>query len=89
MMILKLDETEFETELEKMVVKRMFREKEEEVNETGEQNNDKKSDEEIEEERRVQTELEKIVAESRIIYNKNTNVVDMGNMRASDYKYNR
>jgi len=37
----------------------------------------------------MDTEVEKIEAQARMLYNKETKSLDMGNLRASDYKFNR
>ena len=70
-----LDRMEFGIELEKMVAKQAYRNGEHEKNET--------PDVELEE------KINQISTESRLMYNKRTRCLDMGNLRASDYKFNR
>ena len=75
-----------------MVTKRNFRDKEEEADDKEKDEsveNTAESMEDIDEERRIQTEVDKIVAQSRMIYNRGEMNVDMCNLRASYYKYNR
>ena len=67
----------------------MFREKEEEGLEEEECGRESKTEEEKKDEERIRVEEEKLVAQSRMIYNKGNRCLDMGNLRASDYKYNR
>ena len=88
MMRLELDDVEFELEMEKMVTKRKFREKEEEM-EIEKGSGKEKTEREREEDKRIESEMEKLVTQSRMIYNKGSKCVDMGNLKASDYKYNR
>ena len=93
MMRSKLDLVEFETEVEKMVVKRKFREKEEEDGEGEEKNNNRGNEKEVErkteEDKRIKEEKERLGAQARMVYNKESKCLDMGNLRASDYKFNR
>ena len=89
MMRPKLDLVEFETELEKMVVKRKFREKEEEEEEVGNGERAPKLTTTKEEDKITKRQEEKLEAQARMVYNKESKCLDMGNLRASDYKFNR
>ena len=89
MMRCELDETEFETELEKMIIKRKFKERQEETEDVEDGETGVLTDEERKEEERIKSEIERQEAQSRMMYNKGDMRVDMGNLRASDYKYNK
>ena len=76
----KLDRTEYNTEIEKVIAKQSYGacEDEDEMELTGEKRD-----------KSIEKKIEKVETESRLIYNKENKLLDMGNLRASDYKFNR
>ena len=76
-----LDEIEFSTEVEKMIAKQSYGE--------GEEGENGEEEETGERDKSLERRLEKIEAEAKMTYNKETKSLDMGNLKTSEYKYNR
>ena len=90
MMRKELDLKEFLVDLEKMVVKNGYNDYNKDEDD-GEDEDVVSTEmmEDKEEEERVRKAVEQIETESRMIYNKQTNEFDMGNLKATDYKFNK
>ena len=83
----KLNEDDFKVEIEKMITKHKYQT----CNQDGEdtKSEEKKENKKDEEDKRLEMLGEIEEARSRMTYNRSEKVLDMGNLRASDYKYNK
>ena len=79
MMRTKFDEKEFKVEIKKMLVKEGFNEENDSDNEDDGEKCDSKFSE----------ALREIETKSRLVYDKETIELDLGNMKASDFKFNK
>ena len=80
-----LNASEFLVEVEKMIAKSKYQNQED----NGKNDTGNTSDMSDMSDARIEAEAEKEAARCRMVYDKQTRRFDMGNLRATDYKYNR